>query len=65
MPIRRIIKTVREQYESLQKRFGNSPSDKKEATAPVADGEAPAEAPAAVEEVPVATSAVKSEVAAA
>lgn len=63
MPIRRILKVVREQYDSLQKRFGNT-SDKKETTAPVADADAPADEQPAAEEAPIAASAVKSEVAA-
>lgn len=64
MPIRRILKVVREQYDSLQKRFGNNTSDKKETTAPVADADAPADEQPAAEEAPIASSAVKSEVAA-
>ena len=64
MPIRRILKVVREQYDSLQKRFGNNTSDKKETTAAVADADAPADEQPAAEEAPIAASAVKSEVAA-
>ncbi|KAG7895686.1 hypothetical protein KL936_000394 [Ogataea polymorpha] len=47
MPVRRVLKIVREQYESISKRFNNNAEKKEEApaeeTAPA--GEAPAEEP--------------------
>ena len=63
MPIRRILTIVREQYASLQKRFGSN-SEKKEASAAVVAAEADAEAAEPVvaeeivaEEAPIASDA--------
>lgn len=52
MPIRRILKVLREQYESLQKRFGNS-TEKKDETTPVAAPEGSTDVPALTTDVAV------------